>query len=90
MRVSVWDTYVTRNDGRIMHFDILVPHEVIDENTVFEYGMDYLKRKSVSSQKLSTKECRFCHMEEALPAIASKIESKNAGSVICFNLLANV
>ncbi|MDC8006118.1 DUF2024 family protein [Aureisphaera galaxeae] len=76
MRVAVWDTYVTRNDGRVMHFDILVPHEVTDEHTVFEYGMDYLKRKSVSSQKLSTKECRFCHMEEALPAIAHEIESK--------------
>ncbi len=25
MEVSVWDTYVPRGDGKVMHFDILVP-----------------------------------------------------------------
>jgi len=24
MKVVVWDTYVTRKDGRIMHFDVIV------------------------------------------------------------------
>ncbi len=76
MNVSVWDTYVTRNDGRIMHFDILVPDHVTDENTVFEYGKDYLQKKSISNSTLTTKECRFCHIEKATPAMISQIELK--------------
>ncbi|HAI19502.1 MAG TPA: DUF2024 domain-containing protein, partial [Xanthomarina gelatinilytica] len=43
MKVSVWDTYVQREDGEIMHFDILVPNLVTNEETIFNYGRTYLK-----------------------------------------------
>lgn len=33
MKVAVWDTYVTKKDGTIIHFDIIVP-EAIRENTI--------------------------------------------------------
>ncbi|GAB5400605.1 MAG: DUF2024 family protein [Aureisphaera sp.] len=76
MKVSVWDTYVKRHDGRIMHFDILVPDHVTDKNTVFEYGKEYLKKKSISNTNLATKECRFCHIEVATPTMITQIGLK--------------
>ena len=76
MKVSVWDTYVKRTDGLLMHFDILVPTDVIDEQTVFNFGMDYLRDKSFQTDKLSTKECRLCHVEHATKNVVEEIESK--------------
>lgn len=73
MKVSVWDTYVKRDDGNVMHFDILVSSDVTDEQTVFKFGNLYLKSKSVTDYQLSTKECRFCHIEEAGEAIENQI-----------------
>lgn len=76
MRVSVWDTYVRRNDGLLMHFDILVPTNVTDEKAVFNFGMDYLKNKSFQTGELSTKECRLCHVEQATEEVVAAIESR--------------
>lgn len=76
MRISVWDTYVARNDKTLMHFDILVPDSMTDENRIFGYGNQYLSTKPFKTGKLSAKECRFCHIEEASLAIASEIKEK--------------
>ena len=35
MKVSVWDTYVKREEGKLMHFDILVPDALNDEKIIF-------------------------------------------------------
>lgn len=45
MRVSVWDTYVRRTDGKVMHFDILVPSTVTNEATIFGFGKQYLNTR---------------------------------------------
>jgi len=63
MKVAVWDTYVTKKDGSIMHFDILAPEEIKDTTIIYNYGKDYLKTKGQDGQPLSSKECRFCHVE---------------------------
>lgn len=34
MKVAVWDTYVKRKDGRVMHFDIIAPAEVRDTELI--------------------------------------------------------
>ncbi|RYD82581.1 MAG: DUF2024 family protein [Sphingobacteriales bacterium] len=39
MQVAVWDTYVTKKDGSVMHFDIIAPSTIKDEATIFAYGM---------------------------------------------------
>ncbi|NMM48898.1 DUF2024 family protein [Marinigracilibium pacificum] len=67
MKVAVWDTYVTRKDGTIMHFDIIVPAEMKNKETVYDYGKTYLDTKGQSGQSLSTKECTFCHVETIKP-----------------------
>ncbi|MEO0337906.1 MAG: DUF2024 family protein, partial [Bacteroidota bacterium] len=45
MKVAVWDTYVKRVDGRIMHFDIIVPADLKAEETIYNFGKAYLEQK---------------------------------------------
>jgi hypothetical protein len=81
MKVSVWDTYVKRDDGNIMHFDILVPSDNTNEAEIFAYGNLYLKTKPFKTKELSTKECTFCHIEQATQQIIDDID-KNGFSII--------
>ena len=76
MKVAVWDTYVKRKDGLIMHFDILVPSSLIDESKILDFGKIYLKSKPFKSESLTTKECQFCHIEEATQSIIEEIRNK--------------
>ncbi|EAR01249.1 DUF2024 family protein [Maribacter sp. HTCC2170] len=76
MKVSVWDTYVKRKDGTTMHFDILVPSNLKNEHSIYGYGKEYLKGKSFKTNDLTTKECRFCHIEQATEEIILSVEEK--------------
>ncbi|MEQ5789871.1 DUF2024 family protein [Muricauda sp. NFXS6] len=76
MKVAVWDTYVTKKDGSIMHFDIIAPKEIRDIAVIFGYGKEYLKTKAQEGQALTSKECRFCHMETVRPEWEAEIEQK--------------
>ena len=67
MKVAVWDTYVTKNDGSVMHFDIIAPAEMDDSSTIYKYGIEYLKSKDQAGQTLTSKECSFCHVESVRP-----------------------
>lgn len=80
MKVAVWDTYVTRKDGKIMHFDILV-NENDKAEEVFEYGKNYLKTVSQEGQVLTSKECKFCHIDKAPETIEKQI-LENGFSII--------
>lgn len=70
MSAAVFDTYVTRKDGILMHFDIIVP-----ENTPFEqvvgFGKIYLAEKGQAGQPLTASECRFCHIEQASEPVSA-------------------
>ncbi len=76
MRISVWDTYVRREDGLVMHFDILVPSTMDNENIVFSYGKAYLADKPFDTHGLTSKECKFCHMEQATQEVMDEINKK--------------
>lgn len=65
MQVAVWDTYVTKKDGAVMHFDIIAPAHIKDEKTIHTFGKEYLVSKNQETQPLSAKECSFCHIEKA-------------------------
>ena len=81
MKVAVWDTYVRRKPapgaatGLVMHFDVLVPEGTPFE-TVQEYGRTYLTEKNEAGQALTTKECKFCHIETPTPEIETAIASR--------------
>lgn len=75
MKVSVYDTYIPKNNGVIMHFDILV-EETVSVEDVYKYGKEYLTEKKVSNTELTTKECRFCHIEKAPEEIIKSINER--------------
>lgn len=76
MKVAVWDTYVKRKDGKTMHFDILVPQELKEEQRIYEYGRAYLHNKEVLTDELTAKECNYCHIEEASAEVLRNIEAQ--------------
>ena len=76
MKISVWDTYVKRTDGKVMHFDILVPTDLNNTTVVYNFGIQYLKEKVFSTEELNSKECNFCHVEEASDEIKHSIKEK--------------
>lgn len=76
MNIAVWDTYVTKKDGKVMHFDILVPEAIKDTAIIYLYGKEYLKSKGQEGQPLTSKECKFCHVETLRPYWESDINSK--------------
>jgi len=74
MKVAVWDTYVTKKDGSIMHFDILAPEEITDTTVIYNFGKAYLKSKEQDGQPLSSEQCRFCHVEALKPQWEASIK----------------
>lgn len=75
MRISVYDTYVQRPDGRRMHFDILVPSDLGDHQAVLGYGRLYLAAKGLAPTDLKADKCSYCHMESANPAVEEEIRA---------------
>lgn len=74
MKIAVYDTFVTRLDGRVMHFDILVPAEGKELDTVLHHGRRYLATKGVPAESLTAQECRFCHLESATDVVQAAID----------------
>ena len=73
-KVNVWDTYVTKKNGMIMHFDIIAPVKVTDTTVIYNYGKSYLKSKGQEGQPLSSNQCRLCHIESLRPSWEKEIE----------------
>ncbi len=76
MKAAVWDTYVPREDGKTMHFDIIVPDNETDPERIYAFGSKYLKQKAFKTGEISSNECRFCHMQLVPEAIAAEIHKK--------------
>lgn len=73
MNCDVFDTYVTKPDGQMMHFDIIVPSGTA-QKMVFAFGQRYLASVGVSRSALSAERCRFCHIESATLEMVEAIE----------------
>lgn len=76
MKVSVFDTYVKREDGKVMHFDILVNDQEKNLGKIHGFGKEYLQLKNQKSYTLTSEECKFCHIEEATAAVINDIQTK--------------
>jgi hypothetical protein len=76
MRISVYDTYVQRPDGRRMHFDVLVPSDLNDQAAVLRCGQTYLASKGLPPAILKSEKCNFCHVESANAAFEQEITAK--------------
>lgn len=76
MEVAVWDTYVTKKNGLVMHFDIIAPSKIKEASIIYGYGNEYLLSKGEAGQPISSKECRFCHVKEVQENWEAEIISK--------------
>ncbi|WP_324679409.1 DUF2024 family protein [Hymenobacter sp. GOD-10R] len=76
MEVAVYDTYVPKKDGSVMHFDILVSDETASKELVYQFGRQYLAQKGQQGQPLTAKECRFCHIAESAQEIVDVISAQ--------------
>ena len=75
MQVAVFDTYVKKKAGGIMHFDIIVPVGTPAER-VHNFGHEYLIKKGQEGQELAAKECKFCHIEQLQEYMENDIASQ--------------
>ena len=76
MEVAIWDTYVTKKDGNVLHFDIIVPENIKDKAVVYQFGKAYLASQNEGDSLLDTDECQFCHIEEPTAEMIQSIETK--------------
>lgn len=76
MKVAIWDTYVVKKNGETMHFDIVVPDHIADEEIIHAMGKTYLASKDQQDQPLTSRECQFCHQEKASPEMEASITEK--------------
>lgn len=76
MQVAVWDTYVKSKSGSVLHFDIIVPQDIQDASTPYQFGVQHLKSLDEPEHDLSINECRFCHIEEPTPEMLAAIRDK--------------
>ena len=75
MECAVYDTYITKKDGRIMHFDVIVEANTSHEKAI-DYGKEFLEQVGQDGQKMTQEECQFCHIQEAPPVVAKEIENR--------------
>lgn len=52
MEVAVWDTYVTKKDGEVMHFDIIAPKTVRDATLIHQFGKRVFENEGSSGSGL--------------------------------------
>ncbi|HMN32538.1 MAG TPA: DUF2024 family protein [Chitinophagaceae bacterium] len=76
MKVAIWDTYVTKKDGSVIHFNIIVPQAIKDNHIIYGYGKSYLKSKAQQGQSLTSIECEVCHIAKV--RLQWEIEIKKA------------
>lgn len=76
MKVAVWDTYVTKKDGQVMHFDIIAPEKIKEASLIYSFGKEYLKTIHQEGQPMNSEACRFCHIETMKPQWEEEINRK--------------
>lgn len=76
MKVTVWDTYVKKQNGETMHFDIIAPEDIREEAIIHKMGKEYLATKQHADLQLTAKECRLCHQEIASAEMLESLHAK--------------
>lgn len=76
MKAAVWDTYIKKDNGNVLHFDVVVPESRSEMELVFNYTKEFLKSKGIFGAEIETKNCQFCHIETLTDSMKSDIELK--------------
>lgn len=65
-QIHVFDTYATCSDGRIMHFDVILPEK--DAGKALSYAREWLTEIGEADAALGQERCCYCHSEAQAPA----------------------
>lgn len=76
MKAAVWDSYLKKANGNVLHFDVVVPDNSSESAIVYKYAYEYLKSKGIDGAEINVKNCQFCHIESLTDKMRSDIESK--------------
>ncbi|VUD64495.1 hypothetical protein TDB9533_03330 [Thalassocella blandensis] len=74
MKIDVYDSYATREDGRTLHFDVFVKEGTSPE-TALHHGRQWLNSIGEDSAGLKQLRCNFCHSEIASPKVRTAVEA---------------
>lgn len=75
MKLDVFDTYANNGQGKLMHFDVLLPQGSSQE-LAEEIALRWLKEVGVDTETVELQSCRFCHSEPATPEVEQALNSK--------------
>ncbi|MEZ5814535.1 MAG: DUF2024 family protein [Alphaproteobacteria bacterium] len=75
MEVDVYDTYAQSAQGRMIHFDVLVPSGT-SADQAFAYAKAWLEEIGENAQGLDQSRCNFCHVERARPHVQNDIQKQ--------------
>ncbi|MBS4035364.1 MAG: DUF2024 family protein [Ignavibacterium sp.] len=76
MKAAVWDSYIKKDNGNVLHFDVVVPDSRSETAIVYKYAYEYLKSQGIDDVEINVKNCQFCHIETLTDKMISDIESK--------------
>ena len=74
MKCKVYDTYVKAADGHTMHFDVIMQEKDLEK--AISYGKEWLKAIGEENSQMTSKECKFCHIEEVSEPVQKSINEK--------------
>ena len=75
MECAVYDAYVKKRYGKMMHFDVIVSEDTTHEKAI-EYGKEYIERAGQEGQRFSQEECQFCHIQKAPQFVENSIRER--------------
>jgi uncharacterized protein YeaO (DUF488 family) len=64
MKLDVFDTYVTQDNGERMHFDVLLPQGSTKQQAEI-CAIQWLKNIKIPTNNIHLDRCNFCHSEVA-------------------------
>lgn len=76
MKAAVWDSYIKKANGNVLHFDVVVHDSRSESTLVYKYADEYLKSKGIDEAEINIKNCQFCHIETLTEKMKFDIELK--------------
>jgi hypothetical protein len=80
MHIDVYDTHVTTEQGKYLHFDILVEKD--NAENIKDYAKNWLESMGHSAQDFDQSRCNYCHSEIAKQEVIDMIKQEKF-YVIC-------
>ena len=74
MQCFVYDTYVKAADGHTIHFDVIMQEKDLEK--AITYGKEWLKSIGEGSTIMTSKECKYCHIESVPEPVEKSIKDK--------------